>query len=139
MSASRRGVRRTQLRRVLANLLDLVLREQPSQFHVLQGARRYGQTGNGRSRTRIRHIENHQNARAVGSNAVHRKQLSAGRFDKFSSCLLAIGLWIFQNGVESAWCVLSGEAKMHGMSSSELFAIIFPAVPNWSLRPPHLK
>ena len=38
ISASGRSIRRTQLRRVLADLLDLVLREQPGQFHVLQGA-----------------------------------------------------------------------------------------------------
>src|SRR5262249_27018916 len=98
---------------------DLLLRKQAGELDVLQGAGGHDGAGNRWSRAGGGHIEDRQNTRTVAGYAVHRNQLTAGRFDQFLRRFVAVGRRVFHNVIESAWRVLSGEAEMHGDCSRD--------------------
>jgi hypothetical protein len=55
-----------------------------------------------------------ENARAISAGTIQRYQFTTGGFSQFFDRFVAIRCGIFHYSVESLWCVLSGEAEMHG-------------------------
>ena len=77
----------------------------------MQRAGRDCHADDGWRRVGLRHVDNGQDARAIGLGAVHRNQFAAGRLDQFPGRFLAVRRGVFQNAVERTWRVLSGYRK----------------------------